>query len=185
MQSFWAFSEWLLDNPELVAVLVVFAFLIVVFHVVLVYWMKISNTVWKFLDYFWYVPAVVGIILAYYSILDRDLRRELDTTIDALDIYVGAAIDFVAEERQSSCALAFPEATFEEPNFPSHPMVLPPPDRSIFEQEGVLTSKSAQVDALKLATSSGCCGIGGITQIGLGRYRSKINQRPMLGIATN
>jgi hypothetical protein len=118
--------------PDLTVFFLAFSVLGIALHRLLVYRMQLGSTAWKYVDYVWFIPAVAGIVLAYYSIVDRDLRRDLQSATSGLDVQVDSLVDYLVEHGRFSCDLTTPEILPEQPR---HPMVLAPPDQDLLVQE--------------------------------------------------
>ena len=73
-------------HPELLNVVLFLAVLTLVLHAVLVYWLKIGGLAWKALDYLWYVPAVIGVVLLYCETVENNITRQVEKHEQVLSI---------------------------------------------------------------------------------------------------
>ena len=117
--------DWLTNNRALVQAFSFFLFLIIIFHVAIGFdFVQISGIVWKKLDYVWYIPAVFGIVVSYYTIRDRDLQQKSDNIYN----FTAVQVDFLREAFIGASTLycEMPVTIIQDQH--QHPMVRPPPD---------------------------------------------------------
>ena len=121
---------------ELLAGFALFIFLVIFLHVILVFKFQIGSEAWKWWDYAWYIPAVVGIVFAYNDVIEKDISARSSDLLNQISLGTNRLSRIVESYISSSCPSdqVRPFENIEAAEKSYDPFVLPPPSTSAPEK---------------------------------------------------